>query len=184
MNTFVTSDHHFYHKNVIHLCDRPFSSIAEHDQKLMDEWNSVVHPDDTVYYLGDFTLSGSQIADKIFRQLNGIVICLNNNWHHDKRWIKAQVTYETKTGLVRLISPIQVLDNFADVPIVLCHYPFEVWDRKHYGAIHFHGHSHGMLPKILNRLDVGVDVASKLTGHYRPFYMEEAIEWAREDKGQ
>jgi calcineurin-like phosphoesterase family protein len=65
-----------------------------------------------------------------------------------------------------------------DVPIVMCHYPFEVWDRKHYGAIHYHGHSHGELHKIDNRLDVGVDSAYKLLGSYRPFALEEALAYS------
>jgi calcineurin-like phosphoesterase family protein len=76
-----------------------------------------------------------------------------------------------------------ILHSGSDwLPVILCHYPFEVWDRKHYGAIPLHGHVHGELSKMSNRLDVGVDVAFRLLGEYRPFWLDEALDFARGDK--
>lgn len=183
MDTWVTSDHHFAHANVIKYADRPFASIEEHDAALIREWNAVVKPEDRVFYLGDFTLAGTQVARQIFAKLNGVVHLLTNLWHHDCRWIKGTPTINQDNLMVKVLlqSPIVVLEPDeakTSFPIVLCHYPFEVWDRKHYGAVHFHGHSHGNLPRINNRLDVGVDMAKQLVGKYRPFSLHEAISLA------
>ena len=46
---FFASDLHFGHENVIPLCNRPFSSIDEMDEYLIQEWNKVVHRNDQVY---------------------------------------------------------------------------------------------------------------------------------------
>ena len=178
MTIFFTSDHHFSHKNVLKLCNRQFSDILTHDETLVEAWNSVVAPEDEVYHLGDFTLGDWQRAIILFKQLNGWIHVLDNRWHHDKRWIH-QMPYYSKYHPVVIDPPIVVYEKaFEDRPIVMCHYPFETWDRSHYGSLHFHGHSHGNLPHIKNRLDVGVDNAYKLLGEYRPFTLNEAVKFA------
>ena len=53
---FFTSDTHFNHKAIISYCSRPFESVEEMNDRLIDNWNQVVKPNDTVYHLGDFAL--------------------------------------------------------------------------------------------------------------------------------
>ena len=48
-----TSDLHLGHKNILKLCNRPFSSIEEMDATLIENWNKKVHKNDQVYILGD-----------------------------------------------------------------------------------------------------------------------------------
>jgi calcineurin-like phosphoesterase family protein len=149
------------------------------DNDLIVQWNKRVYPDDTVYHLGDLTLKNS-IADVIF-QLNGNIRILSTPWHHDRNWLKTLATKQlVEFGKIELLDSIVVLDDKIkySVPIILCHYAFEIWDRKHYDSIHFHGHSHGELHRIHNRLDVGVDMAYKLLGYYSPFSLHEAISLA------
>jgi calcineurin-like phosphoesterase family protein len=50
---FVTSDPHFWHKNVIQHCHRPFANVEEMNSILIRNWNEVVSSEDTVYLLGD-----------------------------------------------------------------------------------------------------------------------------------
>jgi len=181
---WLTGDQHFWHTNVIKYCNRPFSSVDEMDEALIDAWNKYVKHDDTVYHLGDFTLGNRLIAEKYFRRLNGNIGVLEYPWHHDKRWLDNEY-FSAGGNIVHIEAPIVVLEGVEQiegrgVPAILCHYAFEVWDRKHYGSLHFHAHSHGMLPKIQNRLDVSVDNAYKLTGEYRPLSLEEACKFARE----
>ena len=174
MTIWFTGDQHFWHTNIIQYCNRPFANVEEMDEALIDAWNKVVMPDDLVYHLGDFTLGNRLIAEKYFKRLHGYIRVLEYPWHHDSRWLRGQLFYSYLHEVV-YDQPIVVLEHKADVPIILCHYAFEIWDRKHYGSLHFHGHSHGMLPRISNRLDVGVDNAFRLMGEFRPFSIEEAI---------
>ena len=182
MTIFITSDQHWGHANIMKYSNRPFESLGEHDAALIQAWNSVVEKNDLVYHLGDFTLGNAAHAIEIIQQLNGTIRVLEYPWHHDARWIKSSQL----GGVERLVieKPIVVLEHALQsgkmpLPAVLCHYPLEAWDRSHYGSVHFHGHTHGRLHRMPNRLDVGVDVAYQLLGAYRPFRLDEAIEIAR-----
>ena len=50
---YYVSDLHFGHKNILEMCKRPFSSIEEMDEQLVENWNKRVKKNDRVYILGD-----------------------------------------------------------------------------------------------------------------------------------
>ena len=51
---FFSSDSHFHHSNIIKYCGRPFETAEDMNTALVENWNSVIGPDDHVYHLGDF----------------------------------------------------------------------------------------------------------------------------------
>ena len=59
MAIYFTSDHHFCHAAARSFYRRPFSSIAEMDQVMIDRWNAVVEPRDELWHLGDFAVRQS-----------------------------------------------------------------------------------------------------------------------------
>ena len=185
MTTWLTGDQHFGHFNAIAYCNRPWSTVDEMDNSLINAWNTVVKPDDLIYHLGDFTLGNRFEAERLFRELNGCIRVLDYPWHHDKRWLHRQSYISASLNAVYYENSIVIIEEVDSnveghgIPAILCHYAFEIWDRRHYGSLHFHGHSHGMLPHIPNRLDAGVDNAYKLTGEYRPLELQEACEFAK-----
>ncbi len=80
---FFTSDSHFCHEAIIRFCNRPFSSVEEQDKILINNWNSVVGPEDTVFHLGDFCFGGFPKWKEIRNQLNGHIILILGN--HDAK---------------------------------------------------------------------------------------------------
>ena len=46
---FYISDWHYGHANVIAFDNRPFKSLLEMDEALVDRWNAVVSPGDIVF---------------------------------------------------------------------------------------------------------------------------------------
>lgn len=71
IDTWFTSDSHFGHKNVLEYEKdaRPFSTIEEMHEVMIDRWNSVIKSNDMVYHLGDFCFGKRWIA--IAERLNG-----------------------------------------------------------------------------------------------------------------
>jgi calcineurin-like phosphoesterase family protein len=61
---FFIGDTHFGHKNImIYEKDtRNFSSIEEHNEVLIDRWNSVVNKNDIVWHLGDVAFGKSNLS--------------------------------------------------------------------------------------------------------------------------
>ncbi len=82
MAEFFTSDTHYYHRNIISYCARPFSDVDQMHRAMIQNWNEIVGPGDTVYHLGDFAFgSVAQIAD-IRRKLEGRIVLIRGN--HDR----------------------------------------------------------------------------------------------------
>lgn len=82
---WYTADQHFGHENMIKYCNRPFMSAAKMDNAMIDRYRKVVSPEDTVYFLGDFSIKGPQYLgyhEYIMKQLPGNKILILGN--HDK----------------------------------------------------------------------------------------------------
>lgn len=71
IKTWFTSDHHFGHANILQYEDkhRPFASVNEMNEALIEAWNNIVNQKDIVYHLGDFCFGRKNIA--IAGRLNG-----------------------------------------------------------------------------------------------------------------
>jgi len=173
--TFFTSDTHFHHANILRYCARPFASVAAMDDALTERWNARVGDDDVVYHLGDFTLSNRETARRAFARLRGQIKVLGYPWHHDRGWVPTTFgpsPFTSASGHAVEILPPLLTVSF-DVggrrqPIALCHFPLGEWDRKHHGAWHLHGHSHGHHRGDGALLDVGVDCVG-----YAPIALDE-----------
>lgn len=68
---WFTSDLHFGHKNIIKFCNRPWNSVEEMDEALIENWNSVVKENDIVFDLGDFAFATNRRWKELIQRLNG-----------------------------------------------------------------------------------------------------------------
>lgn len=77
---YFTSDQHFYHTNVIRYCNRPFATVEEMNEKLVQLWNETVAYNDEVYCLGDFSMAWRPV-ELFIKRLNGYKMLVPGN--HD-----------------------------------------------------------------------------------------------------
>ncbi len=155
---FFTSDTHYFHENIIRFSNRPFETVEEMNEAMIERWNAKVKKGDLVYHLGDFALKCSKAdATSILDRLNGQIILIRGN--HDS--VAEQLKH--RFAAVKDYDEISIKDD--DAPhngkrkIILLHYAMRVWHSSHHGSWHLYGHSHGSLPDDPNSLsfDVGVD---------------------------
>ena len=145
---WFSADSHYFHKAIIGYCQRNYASVEEMNEGLINNWNSVVASNDTVYHIGDFGFGKLDKLIPIFKRLNGQKILIRGN--HDKDstklpWAFIKDGYELR---------------YKDKVFILHHFPYLSWDKQFYGSINIHGHVHGkQLQSDLSvlRFDVGVD---------------------------
>jgi calcineurin-like phosphoesterase family protein len=149
MAVLFTADTHFGHGGALGLFRRPFASVREMDDAMVQRWNEVVGPTDEVWHLGDFAVrrSAAEMA-RILAALQGRVHLIAGN--NDGPDTLALGGFASVHHYVEL--------ELEGARLVLCHYPFRSWNRMARGAINLHGHSHGRLTPIPRQLDIGVDV--------------------------
>lgn len=150
-----TSDPHFFHRSMVDLKRRPFSSVEEMNEVLVDNWNSVVGKKTIIYVLGDVSFGRPEETDALLSRLNGNKRLILGNHDNSKMVDKVY-----RNHFMTICDRLRV--SFQDIKeeIVMDHFPLMTWDKAHYGAWHLHGHSHGSMnyPFVGKILDVGVDV--------------------------
>lgn len=191
MTILFTSDTHFFHRKMLEF--RGFDTLEAMHDHMVKAWNELVSPSDTVYHLGDLSFGKAlETADIIWR-LNGQIRLIPGNHDNSKFLRDLYGLVHDQSGLTpkhwdrkpklfieNQLTEIKLIENRSggDVihPVVLCHFPLLVWNKAHYGAIHLHGHSHGLgrYPDNNRRFDVGVDAVG-----YGPLSAAYVIQWAK-----
>lgn len=135
---FYISDTHFGHENIVKYDSangaRCFSSIQEHDELLIKNWNSVVTNQDEVYILGDFSWLYARETEEIIKKLNGSKFLVKGN--HD-RFAKDGACKKLFQG----IYDYKMIQD-GDKNVVLSHYPIMFWNGQHRKSVHLFGHVH------------------------------------------
>lgn len=171
MTTWFSSDTHFGHLNIISYTNRPYHSVPEMNAALVNNWNSVVQPDDTVWFLGDFAMGKIDETLPIALQLNGDKHLVPGN--HDRCWYYHRKKVEEWVAKYEEVGLSVHHDKVAfEGDVLLCHFPYEgdSQNQDRYemarpedkGKALLHGHTHASQAftrssKGTPMLNVGVD---------------------------
>lgn len=192
---YFTSDHHFWHSNIIRYCNRPFHSVEEMNEILIQKWNDLVAPDDEVYYLGDFSLA-ARPAEIYTQRLNGkkYLVPGNHDFCHSynkqsrtperlEKWIQK---YQNFGWIVLPEQTSLLIPEIGDVN--LCHLPYGndgfegdkyiKWRPDDNGNWLLCGHIHEKWKTKRKMINVGVDVWD-----FQPVSVVEIIRTILENSG-
>ena len=146
--SFVTSDHHFYHENIIKYAGRPFAGVEEMHEVMIKCWNEVVGPDDQVWHLGDFCMSGHlDDMSRILGQLNGEKILVIGN--HD--------TYKKAEYLSAGFKEVYAHPLIIHKVLILSHEPLTMSEDMPYYNLHGHTHDRDVMENENKRRNVSVE---------------------------
>jgi calcineurin-like phosphoesterase family protein len=155
-----TADFHFGHGNMIDYCDRPFLSVQAMDYQLIELYNRVVKPKDTVYILGDFSMFGTQsrydYVSSIVRKLEGDKHLILGNHDAFRPFVYVNMGFLS----VHTFLHLELLDLY------LVHDPAVANVKR--DKIWLHGHMHKLWKKQGNLINVGVDA-----WNYMPVTLDE-----------
>jgi hypothetical protein len=115
--TFVISDLHLGHANIIRYCSRPFlfQDPAEMDHVLIKNWNYTIAERDTIFHLGDLRYGrGAPPLREYRRRLHGNVTLIAGNHDEHDPGATGSVTL-THDGIVFLLihDPASVPASFS-----------------------------------------------------------------------
>lgn len=171
MITWFLSDIHFGHKNILKYDNRPWDTVEEMNEGIVNNINSVISEKDKVYYLGDFAFNYEQGLEA-YKRLNG-------HWHfiygnHDKiQGIQKMIQEARKnTTILGHIAEVKVQGK----EITLCHYPMLSWNKSHHGTWQLFGHHHSKTYEEIKgrRLNVAISLHN-----YMPWSFEEIEEYMK-----
>ena len=170
---FITSDTHFAHVADFLWKPRGFSCINEMNEAIIERWNNVVKPDDTIIHLGDIMLTDNKIGLKCLKRLNGTI---NIIWGNHDSPLRQTLIHTECPNIITL--GYAHMFKYNKYHIYLSHYPTLTanFDEKHFSqhVINFHGHTHQqtnwLQPENPFMYHVGMD-----SHDCTPIHIEDAI---------
>jgi calcineurin-like phosphoesterase family protein len=149
---FLIADLHLGHANIIRYCSRPFlfSDVAEMDQVLINNWNSVISPKTRVFFGGDLRYGyHARETEEYRKKLNGKITFIAGN--HDGAELETVpfLPFEFR-GL-----KFHLVHNPADAPS-----DYDGW------VIHGHHHNNDLhhFP-FINFVDQRINISAEVIGY-------------------
>ena len=172
---YFTSDTHINHKSILELQQRPFLTLSEHDECIIDNICNTVTRDDELFFIGDVIMGENvEYGLSLLRKIPCDKYLIKGN--HDKKKEKYGDVFKDITKYM------EIKDKEHELVLCLSHYPFLCWHHQRKGSIMLHGHIHSdpsynVINKKLGikRYDVGVDA-----NDYKPVSLETIIKFFKD----
>ena len=165
-NIFFAADYHFGHENcfkTFKLADgvtplRPFSSVEEMNETMIERHNKVVRPEDKIYMLGDLAMGPKWLY--LLGRMNGEKVLIKGN--HDNAKLSQYLPY---------FKDVRGSHQFDGM--LLTHIPVHPLSLARWG-LNVHGHLHSYnVPDQYGKPDKRYRCVSVEQINYTPISLEE-----------
>jgi calcineurin-like phosphoesterase family protein len=166
MATFVTSNLQLGRPAVIKKYNRNYKDVNEMTEDLIQQWNSVVGANDTVYHLGNFALDPKTAQDALVR-MNGRIYLMPAELDESVQTLASKGMLPKHVSLMNRITPISQFKSN------LSYWPMAEWPEKkkgYWSIIGYPDKKYKSDPKIKT-----INVSTDLWGH-KPQDLEKLLE--------
>lgn len=159
------SDTHFFHTNILKFTGddgkriRPFNSLEEMHEIMVERWNKLIKNGDFVYHLGDVTFQYHAPFNNLMHRLNGSKRLIVGN--HDKL---------KQPGLLQHFDKVMFWHGFKESNFTASHIPLRLEGLRD-GAYNVHGHTHQRSLDDPHYINVSVEVRD-----YTPVHIDTIIQ--------
>ena len=165
---FFTADTHFGSMRHLELSKRPFDSVEEMDDAIVDNWNAKVPEDGLVIHQGDFGDLG------VLDRLNGNILLLPGNYDHTVEFLDGMMPWQSCEKMLMLAGMRYSITTGAMMEhssgLQLTHEPSNAdWTIDEF-VLYAHCHCQKFKRGGVN---VGVDCH-----HFRPLSLDEVLFWS------
>lgn len=187
---YVMSDLHIGHENVIKFDNRPFTSLEEMNNSIINDLKTKLKPEDILIDLGDMFWDMNWMDCKKILDEIPVEKFYKTPGNHDKDSLyfgEQAKLYDCFTQMSDIID-LRVRWQGKGYRISLSHYPLIDWNHKFRGSLMVHGHTHGSIDKQNSKstdLRVEVGYNSELAKRVGSFLipMQEIIKYFYEKTG-
>ena len=165
-NTWIVSDTHFGHDNIVGFCHRP----EDHEQVMIAEWRRVVPDTATVLHLGDLCYKGNaRFKNLTARELTGArkLLVMGNHDRQRYSFYKQSGFNIVRPFAITYDPPVNRWYDTTPQIITFSHYAWGAPDdegtmpRNHWrlhGHIHNNGYTReGFVPFLRNHINLSVE---------------------------
>lgn len=158
MSTYIWSDCHLGHTNILVYEKRPFADVNYMNDFILSNWKKTIKKHDVIFNLGDFIFHPKkEIVEQIVRSCPGYKILILGNHDRDK-----SVKWWLDVGFNEVYKYPIIFQEFW----ILSHEPQYVNPSMPY--VNIHGHLHSQEYKDKQHVNVSVE----LTG-FKPILFED-----------
>lgn len=165
---WFTADMHIGHKRILEFCSgtRQGNTVEEHDEIMVEAFNSVVRKQDFLFILGDEVLGDRKAGYEKLRRINGQKVLIRGNHTQLK---------EEHRGIFSSVHDYYE-KRIEGIKVCMLHFPMWEWHGCHGGSFHLFGHVHADYKTVRGKsLNVGID--QRPNKDMKPFSWEEVKEF-------
>lgn len=192
MSTYITSDIHFGHVNIVKYTGRPYADVDEMNEAFVSNFNSVLTDEDLLIIVGDAAMGHRADTLRLFSDIAGTKLLVTGNhdyvhpMHSDKMVEKWMPVYEEHFDAIVTNSTLFMGEAGL---FVINHFPYagdhaenrydaaeiDLWRPEDEGDWLLHGHVHSQEALWGPRqIHVGIDADYTAYGveRYHPIPVE------------
>lgn len=181
MKTYITSDWHFFHKNMIGengfiSTRKKYKTIEKMNEALLLSINSIVTNNDVLIHCGDIAMnSKDKEVYELLTNIKGQLVLIKGN--HDTTRLFNYINknnYLLGNGKLKFITQeVGQRIKKDGAQFYITHYPLHIGENRN-NIYNLCGHIHEQYPQLSNILNVGVDSPEHPFG-FQPMLLEDAI---------